>query len=159
MKSLTDIFKNTTRHKNSPLANLGVMWFVAQKVPGEGMFSWRQRAGSDEKNKTHRRIMAVHRKLCLASFNRALATMLKSGKSSVKAIEKFYARYGDHGATAYQFRTKPLLWLPFYQDRFAMGHYVASWSGKMTFLAGMLKETCLDEQRKVIMFMDWPATQ
>ena len=63
--------------------------------------------GYDEKAKAFRGDAAVHRQMCISTFNPELRKMWKKSKSSVKKLEALRQANEDYGAAAYFTITRP----------------------------------------------------
>lgn len=60
------------------------------------------------------------------------------------------------GATLYHQVTCLQPNCPPYADRASMAWYISSCSAKMQYLAKILKKVCIDQDQKVIIYVDWP---
>lgn len=85
----------------------------------------------------------------------------ENGEHSGAPGPEFAAWYEhpDGGAAFFQRQTCSDPMVPLYRDRFSHALYQATYSPKLQWLAGKLKEVCLDARRKLIIFSHWPLNQ
>lgn len=112
------------------------------------------------------RDVVVHRWLNHIALNPALDQFrtkgLRENGEHSGALGPEVAAWYEHpdgGAAFFQRQTCSDLMAPLYRDRFSHALYQATYSPKLQWLAGKLKEVCLDARGKLIIFSHWPLNQ
>ncbi|KIW86925.1 uncharacterized protein Z519_12390 [Cladophialophora bantiana CBS 173.52] len=111
------------------------------------------------------RDMAIHRHLCLATFDIRFNTLLlrRKGQGAAQARE-WTDNADDHGFSDYFYATRPSPSLPNYLDRLGACAYHAGESVKLRYLAKHVHMSMFGDENgnfkgKTVFMVNWPHTQ
>jgi hypothetical protein len=102
----------------------------------------------------------VHRHLNLCTFDfRLHALLTRSRKNLFAAVQTWYGKNLDHGASLYFRYTRPDPGLPNFVDRWSLCEYICFISPKLRYLYKILGETLYGapiSREKLLIFVIWP---
>ncbi|KAI9810553.1 MAG: hypothetical protein M1827_006226 [Pycnora praestabilis] len=126
--------------------------FLIQHLKGFGT--------NDETEQEHHMSMRAHRYLMHTTYNPELDKYRTNDVNHQVTDVNEWCNTEDfnYGATFYHQITRGQPWDVAYQTREEMAHYMCALSVKQRWLAGKMLELCIQRQRKVIIFCDWPVT-
>ena len=99
-----------------------------------------------------------HRWLSHASFNASLDRFRSRAPTGVKHIDGWH-KQGVHGSTFYHRLTRGEDVDVCYRDRVSFATWMCKRSVKLQWLAGFLLHTCINANKKVLIFTKWPVIQ
>ncbi|KAI4154772.1 MAG: hypothetical protein LQ341_000297 [Variospora aurantia] len=115
--------------------------------------------GVDDETGEGRRNMAEHRRLSHATLHPGLDTLTTMRPNQVKDVNLWHSRFGDHGASMFFAATRHGPEYPIYRDRQSLAEYIGALSVKLRAVAIIAYEICVRQDRKLLVFCEWPITQ
>jgi hypothetical protein len=102
--------------------------------------------------------MGRHRWLSHASFNASLDRFRSRAPTGVKHVDGWHEK-GVHGSVFYHRLTRGEDVDVCYRDRVTFATWMCKRSVKLQWLAGFLLHTCINADKKVLIFTEWPVIQ
>lgn len=103
--------------------------------------------------------MARHRRLCHLTMDYSLERMFQRTTSTlVKDIQRWQEKDTDLGMTHHFKAIRGHPRFPVYQDRMTFAAFLCAESPKLEWLAGYCAEKAIQQNRRVVLMVQWPAT-